>query len=244
MKKSFLFLAINFIGFNCFAQWQTGTNNTYTTSPVVTIGASSIQGSYGNPITSSALEIVSPQGSGSMLNFKTGNESAFISFHSVYPSGFYLPSTRTFGFFVNSASIPSLHFQTNGNVSIGRTGGPVDYKLAVAGKIIAEELKVQLQGQWPDYVFDKKYTLPTLTEVEKHIQEKGHLINVPSACEVELNGIQVGEMAKIQQEKIEELTLYIIEQNKINEKQATQLQEQAKQIESLKVLVNKLIEKQ
>lgn len=189
------------------------------------------------------MEIKSPDNIGAYFLIKAGSYEMWLNNHPVYGNYLKAPTNKPFNFFINSFTIPSLQLQTNGNVSIGRTGGPVDYKLAVAGKIIAEELKVQLQGQWPDYVFDKKYTLPTLTEVEKHIQEKGHLINVPSACEVELNGIQVGEMAKIQQEKIEELTLYIIEQNKINEKQASQLQEQAKQIEELKTLVNKLIEK-
>lgn len=221
---------------NAFAQWTTGSNLTYTLTPVVSIGASNIQGQYGNPPAGSALEIISPQGSGSFINLKSGSESAFLSFHSIYPSGFYLPSTKTFGFFVNSNSIPSLHLQTNGNVSIGRNGGPAGYKLAVGGKIIAEELKVQLQAQWPDYVFGKNYQLPTLQEVEKQINENGHLANVPSACEVEENGFEVGEMNRILLEKVEELTLYIIEQNKINEKQKLE-------IEELKKILNKIIEK-
>lgn len=103
------------------------------------------------------------------------------------------------------------------------TGG-VDvsnYSLFVKGGILTEEVRVSLQNTWADYVFKKDYKLPTLTEVENHIAQKGHLINVPSAEEVKKNGIELGKMAKIQQEKIEELTLYIIEQNKINEKQAS-----------------------
>jgi uncharacterized protein DUF2341 len=99
-----------------------------------------------------------------------------------------------------------------GNVGIGTTNIPSDYKLAVNGKIMSEEVKVQLQSQWPDYVFAKDYTLPTLEEVKKHIEEKGHLMNIPSAKEVETNGIQLGEMNKLLLEKIEELTLYILEQ--------------------------------
>lgn len=101
-----------------------------------------------------------------------------------------------------------------GNVGIGTVTPPAGYKLAVAGKIIAEELKVQLQTSWPDYVFTNDYKLPTLEEVEKQIKEKGHLKNVPSAQEVKENGIELGEITRIQQEKIEELTLYIIELNK------------------------------
>ena len=124
-----------------------------------------------------------------------------------------------------------------GNIGIGMGSSPIPAtdKLAVNGLIHTKEVKVDLVG-WPDYVFEKEYKLPTLEEVEKNIKEKGHLINVPSACEIENNGLLLGDISKKQQEKIEELTLYIIEQNKINEKQA-------KEIEELKVLVNKLIEK-
>lgn len=129
-----------------------------------------------------------------------------------------------------------MRIAANGNITIGTALTPSTYKLAVGGKIIAEELKVQLQAQWPDYVFVKDYKLPTLAEVEKYIQEKGHLSNVPSASEIEKNGFEVGEMARIQQQKIEELNLYIIELNKINEKQN-------KKIDQLDTLVNKLINK-
>lgn len=107
-----------------------------------------------------------------------------------------------------------MRIAANGNITIGTVLNTVGYKLAVGGKIIAEELKVQLQAQWPDYVFGKEYKLPTLAEVEKQIQEKGHLANVPSACEIEIDGLEVGNMMRIQQQKIEELTLYIIELNK------------------------------
>lgn len=126
---------------------------------------------------------------------------------------------------------------TSGTVSVS------NYRLFVKGGILTEEVRVSLSSTWADYVFQKDYKLPTLKEVENHITQKGHLINVPSAKEVGENGIELGEMAKIQQEKIEELTLYIIEQNKINEKQNEQIEKQSKEIEELKVLVKNLIEK-
>jgi hypothetical protein len=110
------------------------------------------------------------------------------------------------------------------------------YKLFVKGGILTEEIRVALASTWADYVFKKDYKLPSLQAVEKHIQEKGHLINVPSADEVATSGINLGEMSKIQQEKIEELTLYIIAQNKINEKQA-------KEIAELKAMVKKIAAK-
>lgn len=146
-----------------------------------------------------------------------------------YSWNFWQTGNYPISFFTNSAN--RFHIAGNGNIGMGVATNPTGYRLAVAGKIIAEELKVQLQGQWPDYVFSKDYQLPTLAEVEKQIKEKGHLVNVPSACEVEANGFEVGDMARIQQQKIEELTLYIIELNK-------KLETQDKKIQSLEAKIN------
>ena len=73
--------------------------------------------------------------------------------------------------------------------------------------------KVTLTG-WPDYVFDKSYNLMPLFETEQYIQANGHLPNVPSAAEVEADGMSVGEMNKVLLQKVEELTLYVIELQK------------------------------
>jgi hypothetical protein len=105
-------------------------------------------------------------------------------------------------------------FTGGGSLGVGTTNIPTNYKLAVAGKIITEEVKVQLQSSWPDYVFKKTYKLPTLKEIEKHIKEKGHLPNIPSAKQVAKNGIELGIMNKKLLEKIEELTLYTLQQEK------------------------------
>jgi hypothetical protein len=100
---------------------------------------------------------------------------------------------------------------SSGKVGIGTT--TPDSKLSVNGKIHAKEVKVDLTG-WPDYVFASTYKLPTLREVEKHIKEKGHLKGVPSAKEVAKNGILLGEMNSKLLQKIEELMLYTIQQDK------------------------------
>lgn len=110
----------------------------------------------------------------------------------------------------------SLVLQNDGGtVRIGNVAVPAGYKFAINGKMICEELKVKLASSgWPDYVFSEKYKLPSLFEVEKYIQQHKHLPNIPSAAEVEKNGIEVGDMQKRMMEKIEELTLYIIDLKK------------------------------
>ena len=109
----------------------------------------------------------------------------------------------------------------NGRVRIGTTPGGVPsdpaYLLAIGGKAICEELKVQLQGSWPDYVFNTDYSLIPLEQLEEEIQHLGHLPDVPSAEEVQAEGIEIGEMQRIMMQKIEELTIYVIELKKENE---------------------------
>lgn len=87
-----------------------------------------------------------------------------------------------------------------------------------AGLLHAREIKVDLQT-WPDYVFEHDYDLRPLKDLEAYIQKEGHLPNVPSAKEIEENGMNVGEMNKIMMEKLEELTLYVIDLQKQVEEQ-------------------------
>lgn len=103
--------------------------------------------------------------------------------------------------------------EIDGKVGIG-TNDTKGYKLAVAGNVIAESIKVQLSSAWPDYVFAKSYQLPALSETEKFIKENGHLPGIPSASEVKAGGINLGEMNALLLKKIEELTLHLIRQQK------------------------------
>ncbi|WP_299220848.1 hypothetical protein [uncultured Aquimarina sp.] len=124
-----------------------------------------------------------------------------------------------------------------GNVGIG-TINPGAWKLAVNGKIRAKEIKVETG--WSDFVFYDNYKLPTLKEVENHIEENGHLKDIPSAKEVEENGIFLGEMDSKLLQKIEELTLYTIQQQKEIEvlkdqnKKLLELQSRLEKLESEK----------
>ncbi|MGS2738794.1 hypothetical protein [Sinomicrobium sp. M5D2P17] len=128
---------------------------------------------------------------------------------------------------ITSKPSTRIIMRKDGNVGIGTTN-PGTWKLAVNGNIRAKEIKVETG--WSDFVFEDNYNLPTLEEVEQHIKEKGHLKDIPSAKEVEANGIFLGEMNAKLLQKIEELMLYTIKQ----EKRILQLEEE---IETLKAIV-------
>ncbi len=98
-----------------------------------------------------------------------------------------------------------------GNVGIG-TITPVD-KLSVNGRIRAKEVKVEI-ANWPDYVFHEDYALQPLPDLEAYIKQHGRLPGMPSAEEAEAEGIDLGEMNRRLLEKVEELSLYVIELRK------------------------------
>jgi len=98
-----------------------------------------------------------------------------------------------------------------GNVGIG-TENFGAYKLEVNGSVRSKEIVVETG--WADYVFDEKYRLPSLGEVEKFIKQNKHLPSIPSAKEIEEKGLNLGDVQRKMMEKIEELTLYIIQQQK------------------------------
>lgn len=139
--------------------------------------------------------------SGSDLSVWNSGTSAFLS------SG---------GLGINIVS-PAAKLHVNGNVMIGSGTPAAGYLLSVNGKMISEEVRVELDGDWPDYVFEKDYRLPSLKQLEEFIQQKKHLPNIPAAAQVEKDGIHLGDMNRRLLEKIEELTLYIIQQDKKTE---------------------------
>ncbi|MFL9482857.1 hypothetical protein ACI6Q2_08755 [Chitinophagaceae bacterium LWZ2-11] len=111
-------------------------------------------------------------------------------------------------------------FIGSGGIGIGTTN-PSE-KLSVNGNIRSRKIIVTQQG-WPDYVFDSPYTLAPLAQVEQFIKDNKHLPDVPSAKEVTDKGLDVGENQAVLLKKIEELTLYVIQQDKQKSEQSANI---------------------
>jgi chitodextrinase len=115
-----------------------------------------------------------------------------------------------------NANLPTVNWQAQnffaaGVVGIG-TNPNSNFQLSVNGDIRAKEVVVE--SGWSDFVFEKDYILPTLDEVEKFIKENGHLKDIPKAADVQANGVGLAEINTLLLQKIEEMTLYIIDLNK------------------------------
>jgi hypothetical protein len=116
------------------------------------------------------------------------------------------------------------HTYISSDLRIATTTQAAGFALSVNGKIACEEVLVQDLNNWPDYVFDDGYRLRSLAEVESVIQRDRHLPGMPSASEIEESGLSLGEMQKKLLEKVEELTLYAIRQEKTIEKMQMEIE--------------------
>ncbi len=134
------------------------------------------------------------------------------------------------------------HYIQNGNLAIGTTN-PQGHRLAVAGNMIAESVKVKLQSAWPDYVFAKDYELPSLQSTEQDIKNTGHLPGIPSAAEAKANGLDLGDMNAKLLQKIEELTLHLIEKDKQLKAERATNDIQELRLKNLEDKIDQLIEK-
>jgi hypothetical protein len=158
-----------------------------------------------------------------------GVKQGFIEFN---------PLGMTHGMALGTDNTPRLYINSTGQVGIGTTAAAInntDYKLYVETGIRTRKVKVDTNN-WPDYVFENEYNLMPLAGVEKFIQQHGHLPEIPSAEEVKKNGIDLGENQASLLKKIEELTLYMIEQNKTQQtilQELKQLKEENKRLKEL-----------
>ncbi len=164
-------------------------------------------------------------------NIATGASLVFLRYSQYQPNNPGVldvagwPTSSAYELMFSLKSNGKLFLGTSGNVSCSDCN---DYRLFVKNGVRAEKVKVDISSAngWADYVFNKNYKLLSLSEVEKHIEEKGHLPNIPSAEEVVRNGVNLGEMDAKLLEKIEELTLYVIQLNK----DVKQLKEENKEL--------------
>lgn len=117
-----------------------------------------------------------------------------------------------------------LYVAGDGRVGINTTNLATGFELSVRGQVMVEELVVQSAANWPDYVFAEDYDLMSLDELEASVRANRHLPGIPKAAVVESGGISVGDMQRRMMEKIEELTLYVLQQNKRLGAQEAELQ--------------------
>ncbi len=143
---------------------------------------------------------------GTMLMVSTASTSSGTSFVYEPPSG---PGQTNMTVRNDGAVII-------GNVSTPNVATPTGYRLYVQNGILTEQVRVAVNGtpDWADYVFDKGYKLMSLNNVEKYIKTNNHLPDVPSAEDVVKDGVNLGKMDAKLLQKIEELTLYVIDQQK------------------------------
>lgn len=171
----------------------------------------------GNISTSGAITVGGSLNARGVLFFAAingGLQSAGPNGISIYDNEI---NVKNGNLYIGHRNTQSTIIQANGGaVGIGcyDTKG---YTLAVNGPMIATKVMVKLNADWPDFVFSEKHKIKTLPEIETYIKKNGHLEDVPTAKEVSAKGIDVGEMNTILLKKVEELTLLLIEQNKIIE---------------------------
>lgn len=200
------------------------------------------------PATDSIISVLARQapgnlaGKGTLLgvyNYTTLSNAPMFGLQSYYGGTlnagvvFNKGASNVGGFltFLTSDGTEKMRLTPTGNLAIGTTD-PGAYKLAVEGTIGARKVDVKLTS-WADFVFHDGYQLPTLQEIEKYILIHQHLPGIPSEKEVLQNGLDLGEFNKRLLEKVEELTLHLIAQDKKNTALAERLKYLEEQIKHL-----------
>ncbi|WP_029903166.1 hypothetical protein [Prevotella sp. 10(H)] len=230
MKKSIIYVFSFFIALNIAAQEQVIDANLKVTGTILSrsdiyVGAHVEQTGLGNRIhlrgTASNTDQLW------LAKFVRGTDLTDLRINiGDYSNGDRLVVGTTYPYYWREAFVVSA--LDNGRVGIGvsypTSALDVNGEIRCNDLIRAKEVKIQIPD-WSDFVFAKDYNLPSLSEVEKHIKEKQHLPDIPSEKEVKENGIDLGQMQAKLLQKIEELTLYVIELKKENESQNKLIEE-------------------
>lgn len=195
------------------AIWWFGLSPVYCQDPNILIGLAS-------PAYGVTIQANFPNGPGGWTRgFKISNQDNSQSFIMLGTFGSYTngQSSETYSYIGRIYSNPYMTFLPTGNVGIGTINPKA--KLAVNGNILAKEVKVKTDISVPDYVFEPDYELPSLAEVEAYVKEYKHLPEIPSAADIERDGLDLAEMNLLLLKKVEELTLHLIDLNRTNELQ-------------------------
>jgi len=160
------------------------------------------------------LDISKNISSGGKVGMRIINDGYFPWFIGINHDDYATDNALVFADYNQMNSDPFLIIKNNGGIGIGTDDIDPNYLVNINGKILAEELKIILNVPSSDYVFNKDYNLIPIQDIEKYISENNHLPEIPSAAEFKANGYEVGKMDDLLLRKVEELTLYIIQQQK------------------------------
>ncbi len=151
------------------------------------------------------------EGNDELLQLNGTGDSRFIQFYKNNAAKAYIQLIGDHLALGNSTGNNAGNLRLNGaQVTVGADTPAAGYKLSVGGRVMCTELRVEVAANWPDYVFGDDYALTPLEKVEDHIQQHKHLPNIPSASRISESGLHLGEMQRLQMEKIEELFLHMI----------------------------------
>jgi hypothetical protein len=217
-----------------------------------TITLSNGGGSFNLPITSVVAGTnVTVTGTGTTANPFTvsANDTSLYANNGIINQATTVSGNRVVDMNNSNIWFSTANSTSNGKMYLGSTAiypnTTGNYRLFVEGGILTEKVKVALRSSanWADYVFANDYKLMPLNEVEAFVKTNKHLPGIDSAEQLAKDGIDVAQMQSKQMEKIEELTLYIIDQDKKIAEQAKALEKNAKELEALKLQIQALIDK-